>query len=283
MEVNALLAIAARSARTAFFALAASAACAQPLAIVIELQGRAVFESPGPGLPLELLSELREGARVRLEGDARAVALYLSSGAHYDLAGPGQVEFPAGGPSASGGATVLRRPVVPGREIRLRPTGLAQGGLIVRSGGLRPVAPMLVVLENSPAFSWHDLRQDVRYRFTLAEESGAAVFETETDARSLQLPRGIVLQPGIVYRWRVVPTSGEGRAAEAAFRVADDDLRRRTETLRPAAGAPFPDRVAYALWLEEAGLRGEAFRLWRDLAAARPGDPVLRSRAARGS
>jgi hypothetical protein len=282
MELNTRLSKTVRTVLAVGLALAASTASAQPVAIVTDVQGRATLDSAASGAPVEVLTELRDGARMRLDAGARAVALYLQSGQHYDLAGPGEVDFAAVGPATYGGASVTRRATPHGKEIRLRATGLAQGGLIVRSGGIRVAAPVRTVLEPSPEFVWHDLRHGLRYRFTLIQEGGGTLFETETDARSLRLPANIVLKRGVDYRWRVASTSGDPRPAEAVFRVADQDLRIRSDALRPGANATFPDRVAYALWLENVGLQSEATRAWRELAAARPSDAALRSRAARG-
>lgn len=263
-------------------ALAAAVAPAQPLAIATEVSGRVERESAGRTIALELLDELVENARVQLDGSGRLTALYLRSGTQYDLAGPGEVRFEAEGPTASGGARVTARPTPADKQLRLRSTGLAQGGIVVRSGGLRPAAPTLTVLEPSPEFVWYDLRQGVRYRFSLAEAAGTPIFAAETDARSLRLPPGIVLRRGIQYRWRVEPADGERAGGEALFRVADEALLERFAALRPGPNAGFSDRVAFALWLEEAGLHGEAVKLWRELYVAHPDSAALRSRAARG-
>ncbi len=48
----------------------------------------------------------------------------------------------------------------------------------------------------------------------------------------------------------------------------------------PAKGAPLSERVAYAVWLEQSGQKGEAARLWQVLAAERPGAERLRELAA---
>jgi len=48
----------------------------------------------------------------------------------------------------------------------------------------------------------------------------------------------------------------------------------------PAKGAPLSERVAYAVWLEQSGQKGEAARLWKALAAERPGSERLRALAA---
>jgi hypothetical protein len=263
-------------------ALAAAASAAQPLAIATEVHGSVARETAGRTVALELLDELVEAASVRLEDGARLTALYLRSGAQYEITGPGAVRFDAQGPAASGGASVTARPAPGDKQLRLRSSGLAQGGIVVRSGGLRLATPTLTVLEQSPEFVWFDLRQGGRYRYRLADAEGAAVHEADTDSRVLRLPPGIVLRRGVQYRWRVEPTDGERAGAEALFRVADEDLVRRVATLRPGPNAGFAERVAFALWLEDAGLQGEAVKLWRELAAARPDSAALRSRAARG-
>ena len=48
----------------------------------------------------------------------------------------------------------------------------------------------------------------------------------------------------------------------------------------PPKGAPLSERVAYAVWLEQSGQKGEAARLWKALAAERPGSERLRALAA---
>jgi len=263
-------------------ALVAPAAIAQhPVALVADVQGRAVLQTSGATVPLAILAELRDGARVRLDPGARLVALYVGSGEQYDATGPGEVQFGAARPEASGGASIARRQ---GRDIRLRATGLAQGGVVVRSAGLRLLTPVAAtVLGPSPEFGWQDLRASVRYRFVLAEEGGPVVHETETEARSVTLPAGSALRPGSRYRWEVSAAAdgGQRQTARATFRVAPEDLRAQADRLRPGAGAGFADRVVYALWLDENDLHVEARLWWRELSAGRPEDAALRIRASR--
>jgi hypothetical protein len=240
-----------------------------------------VLQTGAAPTPLSILTELRDGARVRLDPGARLVALYVGSGEQYDAAGPGDVEFRAARPEATGGASVVRRP---GRDIRLRTTGLAQGGLIVRSAGLRLLTPVAsTVLEPSPEFVWQDLRSGVRYRFVLAEEGGATVLEAETEARSLRLPSGRALRSGARYRWEIsVPVEGgQSQTVTATFRMASPELRAQAAAMRPGGASSVAERVAYALWLEQNGLQDEARRWWRELSAARPEDSGLRARASR--
>jgi hypothetical protein len=57
------------------------------------------------------------------------------------------------------------------------------------------------------------------------------------------------------------------------------ELRAQAEALRPAAGAPFSERVAYAAWLEQQQLGDEARAWWKKLAAERPDSAQLRALA----
>ena len=51
------------------------------------------------------------------------------------------------------------------------------------------------------------------------------------------------------------------------------------DAVRPAAGAPLSERVAFAVWLEQVGLKDEAARYWKALAAERPDSARLRALA----
>ena len=57
------------------------------------------------------------------------------------------------------------------------------------------------------------------------------------------------------------------------------DLRAQVEALRPPDSAPLSTRVAYALWLEEMGLRREASPYWKRASAERAADSRLRAAA----
>jgi len=262
--------------------LAFGVARADPIAIVTDVQGGASRLSGGAAMPLALLSELADGARVSLTGGARLTALYVRSGDEYTVQGPGVVDFRAARPEPSAGATVSRRAPPQGREIRIRPASVAQGALVVRSGGARLVAPVAsTTLERSPEFRWEDARRGVRYRFSLADADGGAVYGAETDARTLRLPESVVLKPGVLYRWEVSvrADSDHLQSVRATFRTASDELRAQAHALRPDASAGFAGRVAYAMWLDQMELRDEARGLWRELATERPDDATLRERA----
>jgi hypothetical protein len=64
-----------------------------------------------------------------------------------------------------------------------------------------------------------------------------------------------------------------GEVAPATF------VMRGPKTTPPAADAPLSERVAYAVWLEQSGMKQDAAPLWRALAAERPGSARLRELA----
>lgn len=57
------------------------------------------------------------------------------------------------------------------------------------------------------------------------------------------------------------------------------ELNARIAELRPAANAPFSERVAFAAWLEQLQLKDEARVYWKALAAERPDSATLRALA----
>ena len=70
-------------------------------------------------------------------------------------------------------------------------------------------------------------------------------------------------------------------AAILAFTVATGALREQAAKLKPAAGAPVSERVAYAAWLGSQELNDEARAAWQQLSRERPDDPQLKALAGR--
>ena len=96
-------------------------------------------------------------------------------------------------------------------------------------------------------------------------EGAAAQVRTQAAAPA----RRVVLKPGGVTSATFVMRGG----------TASAELRSRAESLRPGPGAPLSERVAYAVWLEQAQMRDEARRYWKALAAERPEAARLRGLA----
>jgi len=66
----------------------------------------------------------------------------------------------------------------------------------------------------------------------------------------------------------------------ADFGVASAELRKKVENIRPRKTSPLSDRVAFAVWLDQLGLKDEARKYWKAVAVERPDDPQLSGMAA---
>ena len=85
------------------------------------------------------------------------------------------------------------------------------------------------------------------------------------------------LAAGGRYAWRVTSKRGEGqdRTAIAGFTTATAELAEDVKRFRPPDDAAVSELVAYALWLRQERLHGEAERYWRLIREQRPGEVGL--------
>ena len=266
-----------------------ASACAEPVAMVTDVQGKAVLASDARKRELTILAELEPGARVQLPAGARLVAIYLKSGDEYSMSGPALVEFGATEPAAASGAKPAKRgnPLAQGgAAIRIKPVGVTQAAIVMRS--MRPAARIRLLslsgthtLEAQPEFRWQELQPGVKYQFEISDDTGRTLHEAQIDATSLRLPSGVQLREGVPYTWEVSTRLPDGRKYSNAgdFSIATADLRVQAEALRPAASAPLSTRIAYAAWLEQMELKDEARKYWKAAWTERPEDPRLRALA----
>lgn len=268
--------------------LAASAA-AEPVAMVTDLEGKAALVAEGKKRALSILSEIESDARIEIEGGGRVVAVYLKSGDEYEARGPAVLHFRAAQPEALAGAKPQKRGTAlakAGKDIRIKPVGVAQAALVMRSA--KPGAKLKLLnlsgtktLDLHPEFRWQPLQAGSQYRFELTDDTGKMLLETQVDGTSLRLPASIELKDGVHYTWAVAARLPDGKKYSSAgdFSLAPADLRARVEALRPGDGAPVSQRVAFAAWLDQMELRDEAIRYWKTIAKERPDDSRLRALA----
>lgn len=258
-------------------AIAWGSALAQPVAVVTDVQGAAALA----GAPVAMLQQLDAGRKVDLTAGARVALIYYANGAQYELRGPGFVSVDAQQPQASQGATVHARAAAGPATMRLKPTGLVQGAVVMRNLGLRVIAPDPQVLSMHPDLAWTDSRTGTVYDVAVIDASGARVFETTTPERRVKVPEARSLVPGQSYALQVTARIGSEvvQVARAEFRVAPAELQAQAKALAPAADAAVSERVAYALWLEQNDLRDEARRRWAAVAQARPEQAAPKQRA----
>jgi hypothetical protein len=275
--------------------LAAIAALSVPaqaagVAMVTDLQGKATAASEGRSRDLTILAELDAGTVVQLASGAILVALYLDTGDEYVFKGPAAIDFKPGNPEARDGAKPQRRNLALGKgakDIRIKPVGIAQGAMVMRSTRGDAHIQLLSLsrtrtLETQPEFRWSAPQPDLKYGFSLDDDTGGLVHEAQVTATSIKLPAGVQLKEGVPYTWRVSASLPGGRrySSFAEFAIASAELRAQAEALRPAASAPLSSRIAYAAWLEQMELLDEARKYWKLAAAERPDDTRLKALAA---
>lgn len=269
--------------------LAASAQAAG-VAMVTDLQGKAVASIAGRSADLTILADIEPGTRVELAAGATLVTLYLESGDEYAFKGPAAIEFRLAQPQVLTGAAAERRSLELGtgaKPIRIKPVGMTQGAIVMR--GIRPDPRIQLVnlnrtrtLETAPVFLWKELQPGQKYGFELRDKTGRVVYETEVSTTSLKLPATVPLAEGTPYTWEISARLPDGRkySSTAEFALAAADVRAEAEALRPAASSPLSTRIAYAAWLDQMGLKDEARRYWKAAAAERPEDTRLKSLSA---
>lgn len=265
----------------------ATHAAARPLAMVVDRTGTVSLGEAAALRPVVTLGVLVAGTRLQLEAASSVTLLYVASGDEYIVTGPGAAQLDPTGVSTSQGAVAKRRVSGGSKPAQLRVETLAMGGVVMRGGhaivALRARVPAGALTNAPERFVWESSAADATYAVEVRDESGAVVFEARTQGSTLAFPATLALRPGERYTWTVTVLGDRVGVASARqdFGLAADDVGAEARRVRPAADAPFSDRLVYALWLDQAGATGEARQAWQALAAQRPDDDALAARARR--
>ena len=269
-------------------ALFAQGAGAEPVAMATDVQGKAVLAAAGAKRDLAILAEIDAGTQVELAQGTRLVVVYLRSGEEYTATGPALIRFDDSAPQSISGAQPQRRAsaLEKGKGIRIRPVGVAQAAIVMRSA--KPAARIKLLtlagsrtLEPSPEFRWQALEGARGYHFNLADATGRSVLEFDVAGESYRLPASVRLEEGVTYTWDLSTRLPDGRryASAGDFSIVPAGQREEVEALRPAANAPLAERIAFAAWLEQQDLHDEARKYWKAAAAERPQDARLKQLA----
>ncbi|HYC46435.1 MAG TPA: hypothetical protein VED01_13255 [Burkholderiales bacterium] len=270
---------------TGAITMVSSAVFAAPVAVVTDMQGKAVGESK----PVALLAEVEGDARVQLDASARMVVVYYSSGTEYSLRGPAVIQFKAAGPEAVSGNPPEKRQAAltaGAKEVKLKPGGLARAAYMMMGA---PSALKLLELtdtrslEAKPELRWAALDSARHYEVRVTREGTGTVFATTTTGTSVRFPNEVSLEPDVKYTWRVAALLRDGTRATSVgeFSIVPDELRAEVVAARPAESAPLSQKVAYALWLEQLELRDEARKYWDIARGQRPNDATLEALASK--
>lgn len=267
--------------------VAAMPAAAAAVAMVTDLQGKAAQTGDGRTRELSILADLEPGAQVQLQPGATMVVLYVESGSEFVFKGPASIVFGTVQPEVTNGSKAEKRlPALGkgGRDIRIKPVGLVQGAMVMRSLRAGPrvllLAPRgLYVMDASPEFRWQAPQPGLTYAFELNDDAGATVYQTQTAEVSIALPANLKLREGTQYSWEVSTRLADGSRISniGKFSLASNDLRAQVASARPETGAPFSSRVMYAAWLEQMNIKDEARKYWQAAVAERPDEPRLKS------
>jgi hypothetical protein len=267
--------------------LLACSAVASGIAVVTDLQGRTTLSNAGRSADAAILSDLQAGSQAQVAANASLVVLYLADGSEYQIKGPAQVVFRTDRPEVGSGAPAVRRPAPANGSLRIRPTEVGQGAIVMRSLGSTRIRLLAgngtLVLDAQPELRWAPPAPDLRYTLDIADDSGRTLQTAEVSGSTFKVPAGLALREGSTYTWEVSARGADGRkySARGEFGLATAALRAQVLAARSQAVAEVSSQVALALWLEQQELRDDARQLWRDLAQQRPDEAQLRAMAER--
>lgn len=262
------------------------AGAAEPVAMVTDIEGKASLAEGAAKRELSILSELRPGARLQLQGGARVSVVYLGSGQEYELEGPAVVRIAAGQPEAVSGNQPKKGGVAlakGGSAVRIKPVVVAQAAIVMRSSAPGSRLKLLSLsgtktLDVRPVFQWQPPQPGLHYQIELMDDTGKTILNAATNEAALTLPAQIELKEAADYTWVVstVLPDGAKYTNVGDFSIAPAALREQAEKLRPANQASVSERVEYASWLEQVELRDEARKYWKSVAAERQGHEKLK-------
>jgi hypothetical protein len=253
----------------------APAEAGQGVAMVADLHG-AVTRS---GRPLDLLMEIPDGTELVLGDGAAITLLALADGTETVVTGPGTAIVGATAVSPAGGATATSsKPRV--AALSLRPDDYQQAAVVMRGAAQATVSglsPDGGVVLGPPVLAWSGADGDpgaAPCTVVVDDATGERVHEASVEGPSLALPADLPVAAGETLRWALSCPGLDRR--DASFTLAEAGLAARFLSLRPAADAPFAERVAYARALAAAGLEHDSQAAFHHLAIERPASLHLR-------
>lgn len=278
-------------ATTSLLLVTAAPALAAAVGMVTDLTGKAWTVDGAIRQPLAILAYLEPGTVIEVDKGGSLSITFYSPSEEQVFSGPAKFRIEKQGIGRiSGAAPSVQRLGALAAEATTKE--MSQGGRRTQAAvrmrsmavgtsiaGLSP--DKTAVRSTAPRFSWTAVSDAGKYRLTLTTLEGIAVFEEAVAGTELRLPADKALTPGREYAWSVdtVRADGAKMVGKGRFSVLDANAKARLAAESPQSGAPFAQRVRYAITLEAAGLAEEARDLWRELAKERPGELAVLNRA----
>lgn len=270
--------------------LSAGVAAAEPVAMVTDAGGGVFAVVDGKNKKIPLLAYLEPGTVIQLDAHAHVSITLFAKPVEYRFTGPAKLKVEEGRVLANDGkadarpislekTSAAKKFTVAQRE------SVAQAAYEMRAGrpGLRlddPVDTRLI--GDDLVFNWDGPRPTDGYQLNLYDGSKQLLHQASVTANSWTPSVGL-LKAGNVYEWEIRATleNGEVLTARGSFSVADSAEAKAVLAQRPQAGASFSDRVLYAVFLEGAGFKYDARRIWKELARERPDSAVAKEHSIR--
>jgi hypothetical protein len=247
-------------------------------AMLMDVSGEATVSSGGKEQKAAILDYVAAGTVLKLDAGAKAQLVLLAPGSELSLSGPGSYRIQADRVETLSGAkpaSAALDAAIGAQARKFEPAvreRMGMAAIVTRDVGMRK-APKLqgpggqTVLSRTPQFWWSSA-MPAPATLTLWDADGAVLWQGKDVQPGVQPDKP--LAPGD-YEWAVQENgAGTGRAM---FTVADDAARAVFPPL--AAAAPFAERLARAMALDNAGYNHDAWTLWKQLAAERPGNKAL--------
>lgn len=264
-----------------------SAHAAEPAAVAMttDVQGTAWLIDGGKQSKLGLMSYLPNGAKLRLDKNARIAITYFTVSREFTLSGPVEAVVETDTLRSQNGAAPISRnldqnQVAAGKKFttQQRERQALATFEMKAFGNLQLLQPVNTKLLGAPTeLSWQAIPNVKTYRLTLSNAQGKTLHTAQTDTASLRLPENLKLKAGKTYTWAIEATSTDGQkqSASAEFSLLDEATTRNLSTRKPASNASFSERLLYATMLENAGASLAASTYWKALANERPEDETL--------
>ena len=259
--------------------LAAESICAEPVAIITDLQGSAKIQQSSEFSDISILDNLEAESSVVIAADNSLTLVYYESGVEYAYTGPVSFVVGVAKPELVSGDAGRSKELKLLESTGLKPAerNLNQAATVFRNIGgsdgkielLSPVNTKMI--ETSPVFKWVALDENASYDFVLRSSRGQTVFQSTATQNEVQLPAGNELRYGRKYNWELTATSGsEQYRASASFRMGTESDIKKLSQLQPDAGASFSEKIVYTLLLKQAGFKYAAQQAWKSLEQERP-------------
>ncbi len=254
----------------------AGLAQAAGVGMVLDLSGTAQATMAGHTKALDIAVSLDAGTRIVVAKGSELSFVFYGTRQQYTVKGPATVQLTDSSATQVQGATTMVGKPLPenrsaaalGFQDRVTPAAMVMRAFLVKPKPLQPVDGETVLSER-PEFVWTSAA-DEPLEFALTQD-GNVVHQQKVTGDRLQLPANLSLTSGQSYQWQITyATSNKSAAKWGKFTVASADLRAQMQRDEPGADAKLSDWVLYAMELDQAQMKSQASKVWKQVADQRP-------------